>query len=158
MKTFKKFSAIILTIALLFVFTACNNTNQESPKTSEATQTAVQTGTDPLWENAKYKEDTELGEGEKTFTVIVEAGSFSIKFTVHSNEEMLGTALINLGIIKGSDGPYGIMVEKVNGIQAIYDKDKAYWGLSINGEYAMSGADTTPINDGSVYTWTYTKG
>ena len=160
MKRLQKILALFLVLAAVSSVASCSNAT-ESPETNSPAGTAsttTQVTRNAIWNNAKYLEDTELGEGEKTFTVVVEALGSSVKLTVHSNEENLGSALINLGVIEGSEGPYGIMVEKVNGMQAIYDTDKAYWSLSINGEYAMSGADTTPINNGDSFTWTYTKG
>lgn len=39
----------------------------------------------------------------------------------------------------------------VNGIIADYDVDKTYWAFYINGEYAMSGVDTTKIEEGAAY-------
>ena len=60
--------------------------------------------------------------------------------------------------MEGDPGDYGLYVKKVNGVQADYDKDQAYWGLSIGGEYAMTGVDGTEIVDGGHYEFTYTKG
>ena len=45
----------------------------------------------------------------------------------------------------------------VNGILADYDVDGTYWGLTKDGEYVMSGADTTYIADGEHYELTKTK-
>lgn len=165
MKLIQKVSLLLLAIMMFSLLAACQSGNNETeaPKTPGITATATadktseETAIDPLWETAKYTENTTLGEGSKTISVTVEAGDKSIIFTVKTDEEFLGKALMDLGIIEGSEGPYGIMVEKVNGIQAIYDVDKAYWMLTINGEYAMSGADTTPIEDGGRFKWTYSK-
>ena len=123
-----------------------------SPPKSTATVVA-----DPLWDSATYTDDTELGDGSKTITVLVQAGEKTVKFTVKTDAETLGDALTQVNLITGSQGPYGLMVEKVNGIQAIYQTDNAYWGLYSKGEYSMTGADTTPISDGDQYEWVYTK-
>jgi hypothetical protein len=143
----------------MVVLVSCATTSQtEAPETNASTSIVTSPSNDPLWTNATYLENTTLGEGAKTITVVVEAGNKKVVFTVKTDENNLGAALTSVGLIEGSQGPYGLMVEKVNGIQAIYDKDSAYWSLSINGEYAMSGADTTPIEDGNQFEWTYTKG
>ena len=55
----------------------------------------------------------------------------------------------------GSDSEYGIMIEEINGEQAIYAVDGAYWALYVNGEYGNYGADSQPLADGDTYTWTY---
>ncbi|MBQ4539030.1 MAG: DUF4430 domain-containing protein, partial [Oscillospiraceae bacterium] len=49
-------------------------------------------------------------------------------------------------------------ITEVNGERAVYEKDKAYWALFINGEYAVSGIDATPIENGAQYTLAYTVG
>ena len=42
-------------------------------------------------------------------------------------------------------------IKFVNGIEADYDKDKSYWAFYKNGEYMLSGVDTTAIADGEHY-------
>ena len=41
---------------------------------------------------------------------------------------------------------------------ADYDVDRTYWSITKNGEYLMTGADTTPVEDGASYALTKTKG
>ena len=106
-----------------------------------------------LWENATYLKDTELGKGAKTAIVEVKAGEQSITLTVHTDEEMLGAALASHDLIEGEDGLY----TKVNGMVADYNVDQSYWGFYIDGEFAMTGFDTTPIAEGVVYQLIYTK-
>ena len=98
-------------------------------------------------------------EGEKSFTVKVIHSDLSEKtFTRTSNGEYLGELLLKEGLIKGEKGTYGIYITEVDGEQAIYEKDKSYWALFINGEYATTGIDATPINDGFEYWLVYTAG
>ena len=106
-----------------------------------------------LWETATYLKDTELGEGAKTAIVEVKVGEQMITFTVHTDEEMLGAALLAHNLIEGTDGLY----TKVNGIVADYNVDQSYWGFFIDGEFAMTGLDQTPITEGTVYQLAYTK-
>ena len=61
-------------------------------------------------------------------------------------------------LIKGEKGAYGIYITEVDGERAVYEHDKAYWALFINGEYAVSGIDATPIENGAQYTLAYTVG
>ena len=110
-----------------------------------------------LWADATYLEDTELGEGARTFTVEVIAEDTSVTFTVHTDKETVGEALVACGLIEGTEGAYGLYIDKVNGILASWDENQSYWAFSIGGEYAMSGVDTTAITDGAHYELTYTK-
>ena len=57
----------------------------------------------------------------------------------------------------GSEGPYGIMIDSVNGERAVYSENGAYWGFSINGEYCNYGIDEQPVKDGDAFTIAYTK-
>jgi len=40
---------------------------------------------------------------------------------------------------------------------ADYDVDQTYWAFYINGEYAVSGVDTTDIDENAVYKLERTK-
>ena len=42
-------------------------------------------------------------------------------------------------------------MKTVNGITLDYDKDGKYWAFYVDGEYATSGVDSTPITDGASY-------
>ena len=104
-----------------------------------------------LWENATYLEDTEFGQGSRKLIVEVKADNQTVKFTVHTDEQTVGAALLANNLIDGEAGAYGLYVKVVNGITADYDIDQSYWAFYIDGEYAMSGVDTTDISEGSVY-------
>ena len=66
-------------------------------------------------------------------------------------EKTVGDALLELGLVEGDEGAYGLFVKSVNGIVADYDVDKTYWAFYVNGEYAMSGVDVTEIEGDAVY-------
>ena len=110
-----------------------------------------------IWQDATYVQDTELGEGAKTLTVKVEVEENSVTFTIHTDAETVGEALLNLGIIAGENSQYGLYIKQVNGMTADYDIDQTYWAFYINGEYAMSGVDTTPITEGNIYSLVRSK-
>lgn len=98
------------------------------------------------------------GEAGKTFTVEVTHGDGTKKtFTYQSDEDYVGTVLLDAGLISGDQGQYGLYIKVVDGERAVYEEDGAYWGFFINGEYAATGVDMTPIEDGAVYQLTYTK-
>ncbi len=92
----------------------------------------------------------------KKFTVtVVHADGTSKDFTYETDEEFVGAVLIKAGLIKGEDGPYGLMITEADG-EKIEDTNKAYWAIYEGEEYAMQGIDTTPVVDGQVYKLEYT--
>ena len=48
-------------------------------------------------------------------------------------------------------------ITHVDGVQAIYNTDKAYWAVYEGEEYALQGIDTTPVVAGGIYKLVYTK-
>lgn len=110
-----------------------------------------------LWENATYRSDKEFGKGEKTVEVEVKVEEQSVTFTIHTDADTLGAALLEHELIEGEDSQFGIYVKTVNGILADYDVDKSYWGFYQNGEYLMSGVDTTAIVGGEHFEIVYSK-
>ena len=110
-----------------------------------------------VWDAAVYAEDTEIGEGETTFTLKVEALDKTVVFTVSTNADTVGAALLENKLIEGDEGQYGLYIKKVNGILADYDVNQRYWAFYINGEYAMTGVDTTEINADDVYSLVYAQ-
>lgn len=93
-----------------------------------------------------------LGEGTKVFefTVVDKDGSNHI-FEIHTDAEMVGQALLDLELISGEEGPYGLYVKSVLDQVLDYDTDKMYWSFYVNGEYGMTGVDLTPITEGESY-------
>ena len=139
---------LLLVLSLSIIFTGCGEKNVTEPN-----KTIVSSVIESV-----YTADTELGEGSKTVYVkVTDDKNKTITFTIHTNEEYLGKALLNNGVIKGNDGQYGIYITHVNGLEANYDKDKAYWGFFKNGEYMMTGVDQTKFEDGETYELVYVK-
>ena len=141
----KKLIALFLSLSLLFALAACDF-NSVSKKMEEKLEDAG-----VLDESAKPT------EGEATFTVIVVHKDGTEKtFSYTTEEDYVGPVLMEAGLIEGNDGPYGLEITKVDGEQAIYETDKAYWALYEGEEYALQGIDTTPIKDGGTYKLEYT--
>ena len=72
-------------------------------------------------------------------------------FTVETDKETVGDALLEKGLLAGEQGAYGLYVKTVNGITADYDVDGTYWAFYVNGEYAATGVDRTAVTDGATY-------
>ena len=152
---------MMLTLLLLFSFAACNqpaDSEPEKPADSVSdsvsdfvSESAPALDPDDPWNDAVYTENKEFGEGAKTCTVKVTVGNHNVTFTLHTDEEFLGAALFAHELITGEEGPYGLYMETVNGVRAVWEEDGTYWALYINGDYGMTGVDTTPIADGDSF-------
>ena len=159
MKAIMKSTVCVLLVVLcLLGLTACGQTEQPKEPAQQTVRTTNQQVTPTeLWSDAVYQADTTLGEGAKTLTVEVKADNKAVTFTVNTDKDIVGDALMEHGLVEGEEGPYGLYVKKVNGILADYDVDQSYWAFYIDGEYAMTGVDTTDITEGATYQLVYTK-
>ena len=101
----------------------------------------------------------QTSQGAKAFTVeVVHADGSSKTFEYRTDEEYLGTVLEAEGLIKGEMGPYGLTIFEVDGERAVWEENGAYWAIFVNGDYGMTGVDTTPVNDGDAFKLEYTLG
>ena len=101
--------------------------------------------------------ETAVGGKHITVEVVHKDGSEKM-FTYHTDAEFLGPVLLAEGLAVGEEGPYGLMISAVDGETADWNVDQSYWALYIGEEYAVTGADTTPVRDGGVYRLVYTIG
>lgn len=101
----------------------------------------------------------ETAQGAKTLTVNVTHKDGSTKtFTYRTDEAYVGPALVKEGLISGTEGEYGLRMDIVDGEKAVWEEDKAYWAIYVNGEYGLVGIDQTPAVDGDVIGLVYTVG
>ena len=97
-------------------------------------------------------------EGDKAITVEVIHGDGSTKeFTIHTDSETLGAALMEEELLVGEEGPYGLFVTAVDG-ETVDSAKEEWWNFSKNGEALMTGVDSTMIADGEQYEITFTVG
>ncbi len=132
--------SLVLVFVMIYCFVSCGKELPEG-----------------LWATAKYSSDTSFGEGAKTVTVYVEVAEKKVAFTIHTDAETLGEALLAHDLIAGDMGEFGMYIKQVIGITADYDVDRSYWGFYKDGEYMMTGVDATVIADGERYELVYTK-
>lgn len=146
---------VVLVAAMALMTTGCKNETEETPDTTDDVTTVQDT---TVAEDSEDEDDNVLGEGENQFTfkVVDKEGNETV-FTVNTDKKIVGEALLDLGLIEGEDGDFGLYVKKVNGILADYDVDQTYWAFYVNGEYAMSGVDTTTIENGAEYSFKVEK-
>lgn len=95
---------------------------------------------------------TVLGEGSKSFELtIVDKEGTEHEYLIHTDEEMVGFALIAHELIEGEEGPYGMYIKSVLGQKLDYETDGMYWSFYVGSDYAMTGVDQTPITEGEHY-------
>lgn len=153
-KTLKVAITLTLLLCAVFAFTACSfDTVMDKMPWNKSKEVDVES----LKEGETYKADTELGTGSKTVIVKVETLDTTVTFTIHTDKDTVGAALLEHNIIEGEEGAYGLYVKKVNGIVADYDVDQSYWAFYIGDDYAMRGVELTEITEGKVYRLVYTK-
>ena len=134
-KTMKLLCALLLA-AMLLTLSGCA---QKDAAPAAAQQAASLPGGD-------------VGKGQTAFpfTVVDKEGK-ETNFTVHTDKETVGDALLAAGLIEGETSQYGLYVKSVNGIAADYDKDQTWWGFYIDGVSASAGVDSTDSVNGSTY-------
>lgn len=113
---------------------------------------ACHSATNGLWTNAKYLSDTTLGDGSKTVQFDVEAEGQKITITLKTDAETLGEAMYAEKLVNDAS-----FFNVLNGIEASWEKDMAYWAFYKGEELMMHGIGDEPITDGANYRFVYTK-
>lgn len=131
----------ILSVLLMFVLitaialslSSCKKTDTESPAGGNVSAQTV-------------------GEGQTSFNFqITFADSSQKAYIVNTDKTNVGDALVEAGLIEGDDSQYGLFVTKVDGVEALYEKDGSYWAFYVNGEYATASVSDTQVTAGATY-------
>lgn len=173
-RTVSSILCLIMVMSLCFGLVACGS-KPEAPATTEAATTAAASeetaaATEAAEETTEAAADAAdednvviledgktYGEGATSFTfVVTDKDKNTVTVTVNTDEETVGAALVALNLVSGSTSEYGLMVDTVNGITLDYNKDGMYWSFYINGEYAMTGVDATPVEADATYSFVAT--
>lgn len=152
--------SMMLIVAMAFNMTACGDNKQEKPNTeNQAGGTQQDSQGDDVQNGSENQTDTTvLGQGAMVFGfVVVDKDGNETKFEIHTDKKTVGEALLEVKLIEGEEGPYGLYVKSVNGITADYDVDQTYWAFYINGEMAMTGVDATDVEAGATYSFKVEK-
>ncbi|MBP5555848.1 MAG: DUF4430 domain-containing protein [Lachnospiraceae bacterium] len=131
------------------------NTDEQSEEAETADE---QTAEEQNAEDTASDEATDDAEGSKNIVIEVKDSEGNVTtYDVTTDAEFLRQAMDEAeGLTyEGTDSEYGMMVEVVNGEQAIYAEDNAYWAFYVNGEYGNYGIDSQPVTDGDTYSIVY---
>ncbi len=143
MTDFKKFLSAFLCIVLIAavaLFTiGCKADNTTSSSSS-------------LPETSSDFKTTQFGTGATKFIfTVTDFEGKQTDFQISTDKKIVSDALLELKLIEGENGPYGLYVKTVNGITLDYDKDGKYWAFYENGKYAAKGVSETEITAGATY-------
>jgi len=159
---------LLVVLVAASVFTGCNDNGISNSKaTSAPTEAATESSDEPTdtsesettSEDETTPEDNpeDIGEGETTFLFKVTDGDGKVtSWNVSTDEKTVGAALVEVELIEGDAGEYGLMVIYVNGIRADFNEDGAWWKFQIDGEDSMVGVDSTDIEEGVTYAFIHT--
>ena len=148
-KTIKLTALVLATLMLIFSLFSCDGSNLSAKNETPETGGVIErTG---AWENATHVSDKEFGQGAKTVVVQVKADDQMVTFTIKTDKNTVGEALMEHDLISGEEGAYGLYVKTVNGMLADYDVDQTYWAFYVNGAYGLTGVDMTEINEADTY-------
>ena len=154
MKIWKIFLALCLAVTMTLSLVACSGSPEPGASTDPGSQTTGETE-EPA--STLPADGSEVGEGQHSFTFqakMVDGTEYT--YTVHTDEETVGAALLALGFIDGEESSYGLYVTTVLGTTLDYDADGYYWLISENGTSSSVGVDSISIQDGSTYAFTAT--
>ena len=94
-----------------------------------------------------------------TYTVqVVHSDGTMLEKEITTRQKYLAHALFDEGILVEEEALTTGMYLIVDGEEASWEKDQAYWGFFVNGEYAIEGMNTTQTVAGAVYRLEYTVG
>ena len=163
---------VLLAALTVLTFASCTAAQDKATESATKTETTTKAPTESatgsesetdkvaregLWESATYVNDMTFGEGKTTIYVDVVVDGKSVTFTLRTDAETLGDALVGEKLVEGEIKQYGLYIKKVNGMTADYDTDGSWWNISKDGKDLMTGADGEKIADGAHYALTRVK-
>ena len=141
--------ALILALTCAFGIVACETNDTPPAEMPEEGEQLEATG---LWKNATYLSNTTIGEGAKTVTFTVEAEGKMINFTLKTDKANLGEAMYEHELINDPS-----FFNVLNGIEASWEKDRAYWSFYTGDTLMPYGVNDQAINGGESFRFVYTK-
>jgi len=100
------------------------------------------------------KDDIHLTPNSVTLLVTFPDGTQKTH-NLSSGKSVLGDVLRDYGLVEFDDKG---MIVKVDGVEASWDADQAYWAFYIDGEFATHGVDDEILTGMNEYEFRYTKG
>lgn len=132
---------LVLIATMALTMTGCKGSDKGDGGSTVSTGSSVSSPT-----------ATEIGEGKTqfSFTVVHKDGTEKV-YSIKTDEQTVGAALVKEGLISGDEGQYGLYVKTVDGETVDYDTDKMFWAFYINDKMASAGVDQAKITAGESY-------
>ncbi len=156
--------AVLIAAVALTIASCGNGTGTGTQKATEAaTETGTGTGEAETVTPVEV-EKLEVGEGAKAITVNVKKDNAVYEITVKTDAENLEDALVSNELVRHTPedyGDFGLFIKKMiiptegGSVEIEVDADH-FWSLEQNGEMLMTGASSTPVNDGETFDFVYT--
>ena len=141
--------ALMLALTCAFVIAGCEKNEDTTAETLADDEKIEATG---LWANAKYLENTTVGEGAKTVRLTVEAEGKSLTITLKTDKATLGEAMYEQNLINDPS-----FFNVLNGMEASWEKDQAWWAFYEGDTMMPHGVNDEKIDGGESYRFVYTK-
>lgn len=153
---------VALIVIALIVFNMYKPQSQPAPAAeiataAEETATADEQTAEDAADDEQADDDQNADDTKNIVIEVKDSEGNVTSYEVTTDAEFLRQAMDEAEGLTydGSDSEYGMMVEVVNGEQAIYSEDNAYWAFYVNGEYGNYGIDSQPVTDGDTYSIVY---
>ena len=150
---------------MIVAFICIYNIAKPKPSSQNSGQSSQQSAADAGTDNSNASADANTSTDENTestgskhITIEVKSADGStVSDIVSTDADYLRQAMDEAGGLtySGTESEYGMMVEVVNGEQAVYAEDNAYWAFYVDGEYGQYGIDSQPVEDGVTYSIVY---
>ena len=112
-----KLLALLLALVMVLALAACGNQAQDNGGAGNDAD-VVTDGT--------VADGATVGQGKTAFTMeVTQLDGTTVTFTVNTDKETVGEALLELGVVAGDDTEYGLYVKTVNGVTLDYDTQGA---------------------------------
>ncbi len=100
-------------------------------------------------------------QGSKEITIeVVGKNKNSTVYELTTDAEFLSQAMEEAkqkGLtFESSKGPYGLVINTINGETADLNSGSAYWSFYVNNDYCNYGVDEQPVEDGDAFKIEYT--
>ena len=141
--------ALMLALTCALGIAGCEKNEDTTAETLAEGEKIEATG---LWANAKYLENTTVGEGAKTVNFTVEAEGKSLTITLKTDKATLGEAMFEHKLINDPS-----FFNILNGIEASWEKDQAWWAFYEGDTMMPHGVNDEKIDGGESYRFVYTK-
>ena len=140
--------SFVLIAVIALIMSGCGDKKTDAPTDSNKTSNITPDNAEATDADGNIL----VGEGEHSFIFkVTDLDGETTSFLVSTDKTVVGEALLDLGLINGEDSEYGLYVKVVNGTELDYETHGKYWAFYVNGEYGMTGVDSTSIENDTIY-------